>query len=54
MSNQKTVIVEVIVDWNGNLDSHKNFQNLIKRLYQLAIDNQSDCCWDDGDIPRIK
>ena len=29
MSNQKTVIVEVIVDWNGNLDSHKNFQNLI-------------------------
>ena len=52
MNNQKTVVVEVIVDWNGNLDSHKNFQNLIKRLYQLAIDNQSDCCWDEGDVPR--
>ena len=52
MNNQKTVIVEVIVDWDGNLDNHKNFQNLIKRLYQLAIDNQSDCCLDDGEYPR--
>ena len=52
MSNQKTVIVEVIVDWDGNLDNHKNFQNLIKRLYQLAVNNQSDYCWDDGEVPR--
>ena len=42
----------MIVHWDGNLDSHKNFQILIKRLYQLAIDNQSDCCWDDGEVPR--
>ncbi len=25
MNNQKTVVVEVFVNWDGNLDNHKNF-----------------------------